>query len=135
MTKEDFLKQVPTDLSKEDFYNLCKSFIDVALNADKFKTPDGKVAGRFHEDDMHKAASLVRAYLDKYKIESSNLKHFIKLYSHYSISDDDTRQKEYLDKNPHNGSMPAYQAGILYSFTELPSGIIDDIFDIANKLS
>ena len=135
MIKEDFLKQVPTDLSNEDFYNLCKSFNDVALNADKFKTPDGKVAGRFYEDDMHKAASLVRTYLGKHKIEPSNLKRLIKLYSHYSILDDDARQKRYLDKNPHNGSMPAYQTGMLYFFTELPDGIIDDIFDIADKLS
>ena len=46
-----------------------------------------------------------------------------------------TQQKSFLDKNPHNGSMPTNQAGTLYFFTELPNGIIDDIFDAANKLS
>ncbi len=135
MTKEDFLKQVPSDFSNEEFYILCKSFIDVALNADKFKTPDGKVAGRFYQCDMDKAAFLVRNYLDNYKIEPYILKRSIRLYSHYSISDDDKRQKSFLDKNPHNGSMPTNQAGTLYFFTELPNGIIDDIFDAANKLS
>ena len=134
MTKEQFLNHVPNIFSNDDFYNLCKSFMDVALNADKFKTKDGGVAGNFHLDDMERASEQVKNYLNKYDISEEDLRSALRLYSHDAIDENDKRQKAFYDQNDHRGNAPAYQAGILYLFIELPMNVVDKIFSDANAI-
>ena len=134
MTKEQFLKHIPEEFSNEDFYVLCQAFMDVALNADKFKTKDGNIAGNFHLDDMKRASKQVKYYLSKYDVSDEGLKRALKLYAHDSIEDNEKRQKGFFDRNDHHGNAPAYQAGTLYLFTELPENIVEKIFSDAKAL-
>lgn len=128
MNKEQFLNKMPQEFSNEDFYLLCKAFIDVALNADKYKTPEGAVAGNFHLEDMNKASKLVKDYLAKYEINAESLKRAIKVHAHETIDDDDKRQKAFYDQNTNRVNAPAYQTGTLYIFTEVPNNVMEEIF-------
>ena len=134
MTKEQFLNHVPKMFSNDDFYNLCQSFMNVALNADKFKNKDGGVAGNFHLDDMERASEQVKNYLNKYDISEEDLKSALRLYSHDAIDENDKRQKAFYDQNDYRGNAPAYQVGTLYFFTELPRNVVDKIFSDANAI-
>ena len=131
MNKEQFLSKIPQEYSNEDFYFLCKAFMEVALNADKFKTPDGAVVGNFHLEDMNNASRLVKEYVSKHGTDVNVLKRTIRIYAHESIDDSDKRQKAFYDQNSNHGNMPAYQAGTLYLFIEIPNNVMDEIFKSA----
>ena len=132
--KEKFYNHVPEAYSNDDFYALCQTFMDVALNADKYKTKDGGIAGNFHLDDMERASKQVKSYLSKYNVFEDDLKHAIRLYAYYSIDDNDKRQKVFFDQNNHRGFSLSHQSGTLYFFTEVPENIVDKIFSNAKTL-
>ena len=134
MNKEDFLKHTPTEFSNEDFYELCKAFMDVALNSEKIRMEDGSIGGKFYSDDILNASILINKYQEKYNIDDNLLKKSLRLYAHNSIEDDDTRQKMYFDQSSNKQRENSHTIGVLYNFTELPIGIVEEIFEKAKTM-
>lgn len=134
MNKEDFLKHTPKEFSNEDFYELCKAFMDVALNSEKIRMEDGSIGGKFYSDDILNASILINKYQEKYNIDDNLLKKSLRLYAHNSIEDDDTRQKMYFDQSSNKQRENSHTIGVLYNFTELPIGIVEEIFEKAKTM-
>lgn len=129
MKKEDFLKTVDEQFSNDDFYNLCVAFMDVGLNSGKFRTEDGKIAGKFYDNDINRAAEQLKYYRDKYSSNDNDLKKAIRIHAHNVISDDDNRQPVYFDQETRDSRV----AGTLYFFTDLPDNIVETIFKISKE--
>ena len=131
MNKEKFLTVVDKEFSNEDFYELCKAFVDAALDSEKFKSEDGKVCARFSFDQMKHCSALVKQYLSKYETSVEVLKRAVRINMHNAVEDGDKRQKGFYDPNQNPLHTGAYFAGMLYTFTEMPENVFNKIFDDA----
>lgn len=131
MRKDEFLRFVDDKFSNEEFYNLCLSFMDLVLNSYKFRTEDGNIAGKFYENDIKKAVANVKKYKEKHSIDDVGLQKAIRLYAYNVVSDDDKRQKIYFDQETKGSFKSSNVVGTLYCFTDLPRGLVENIFEIA----
>ena len=133
MQKEEFLKNVDLQFSNDDFYFLCKAFMDVGLNSEKIRLNDGTIGAKFSLDDMRIASEKVKEYLQRYSIGEKTLLKAIKIYAYNSIDEGDKRPKFCYDENSSDVSRPHY-TGTLYLFTDIPDNVLEQIFDDAKKI-
>lgn len=110
------------------YYELCQSFLDVALNAPKVTTENGELAGVFQHTDINIAKNKAHSFLQSNNIK--NLKEFFEILKDvYPLSEslDDTRQKTAVIRN-YNRDYVGY-AGTLYVFTKISDDIYDKIVE------
>lgn len=130
MTKEEFLNSVPEEFANDDFYELCKLLTDLSLDSEKIRFEDGKIGARFSQDGMVEASKNVRAYLDSHNTNENVLIKAIRVNAHKVVDDTDPRQKVYFDQSQKD----LHVAGILYTFTDLPEGVLRKIVQDAKNL-
>ena len=115
--------------TENQFQNLCQKFLDVALNAQKVKTEDGKLAGVFQYADIDIAKFSTIEFIHSYKIQDIDM--LLKIIeSEYSESGDpgDKRQKSgFLREENINGSFG--YTGTLYLFTQISDDVFNKIKD------
>lgn len=109
---------------QDDFWNLCKSYAEIGLNAPKHRVPGTcEVQGVFQYTDVDNARDNTVNFIRKYGIKDKDkfFEFVKKLYIH-AVEFNDTRHSGLVA--PETTSMYGY-AGTYYNFAQLP----DDIFD------
>lgn len=112
-----------------EYYELCQSFLDVALNAPIIKNADGSLAGIFQHSDIDIAKRKAVSFITAHNIQNID-EFFAILDAQYPFSalPDDKRQKSALVRENCNNF--GY-IGTWYSFTH----ISDDVYHgIANEI-
>lgn len=112
--------------AQDDFWNLCKSYAEIGLNAPKYRKPGTcDVQGVFQYADIDTARENTVEFIEKYNIDDRedffNLVE--KMYTH-AVEFGDTRHSTLV--NPETTSMSGY-AGKYYNFAELPDDIFKDL--------
>ena len=112
--------------AQDDFWNLCKSYAEIGLNAPKYRKPGTcDVQGVFQYADIDTARDNTVEFIEKYNIDDRedffNLVE--KMYTH-AVEFGDTRHSTLV--NPETTSMSGY-AGKYYNFAELPDDIFKDL--------
>ena len=116
------LKDYPTC----DYYEICQSFLDIALNAPIIRNDDGTLSGVFQYKDIDIAKQKTLDFLQKYNI--SNLDEFFKILENnypYSASPSDNRRKSGMIKDEKFSSF-GYM-GTLYFFNHINDNIYSEI--------
>ena len=110
------------------YYELCQSFLDIALNAQKYRNQNGELIGVFQFIDINKAKQKAKEFLAAYHIGSID-KFFSVLKQDYpsSVSSDDTRQKAGW-VNEGNVKFVGY-IGTLYDFTRISDEIYEKVVE------
>ena len=105
------------------YFELCQSFLDIALNAQKIKNQEGGLSGVFQYSDINIAKQKAREFLSAHQIEDVDA-FFALLEQQYplTVSPDEKRQKAGLF-HEENCNYVGY-AGTFYDFTR----ISDDVF-------
>jgi len=106
------------------FFDVCQKFLDIALNAPKVKTDDGKLGGVFQYSDIDIAKATTIDFIKKFDIKNID-SIFTIIESEYPKSGEanDKRQKSGLLRGKNVEGFAGY-AGTLYFFTR----ISDDVF-------
>ena len=129
MTKEEFLKELPDNLANEDFYELCKVLMDLALDSEKIRFEDGKVGARFSPEGMANASKVAKVYMESHNMDEETLIKAIRVHAYKAVDDNDNRQKAYFDQSQSDSRV----SGVLYIFTDIPDGILRKIIQDASK--
>lgn len=116
------------------YYELCQSFLDVALNAPIVKNETGALLGVFQHTDIAIAKDKAVAFLKNNGVtEIDNFFEILDREYPFSAAPDDTRCKSGMVKEEgtgYNGYM-----GTLYFFTHISDNIYSDmVADIKNSL-
>ena len=109
-----------------NYFELCQSFLDIALNAQKFKNKAGGLSGCFQYKDINIAKQKAVDFLCTYHIK--NVEAFFALLKKYytlTASSDDKRQK-YAYCMAENLHFPGY-AGMFYDFTHISNDVFKKI--------
>ena len=115
-----------------EYYELCQSFLDVALNAPIVKNDDGSLAGVFQHSDIDIAKHKAVSFITNHNVHDID-EFFAVLDLQYPSSalPDDKRQKSALVRE--NCGNFGY-IGTWYSFTHISDniyqGIVDEIKEI-----
>lgn len=111
-----------------DYYELCQSFVDIALNAPKCL--DGnKLSGAFQDSDIDCAKKRALIFLTKYSV--NDIDEFFRILENQypsSTSSADTRKKSALIKAEHPSSYLGY-FGTLYDFRIINDEIFNSIVE------
>ena len=124
---EELQQLLNNDKMKSEFYNLCKKFSDISLNAPKIKdSKTGNVSGSFQHTDINIAKEQTINFITKYGITDPDafMEIIHRVYGN-AVDRDDKRQKAGLVKSEsynYNGGF----FGTYYNFQQLP----DDIWEI-----
>ncbi len=108
------------------YYEVCQSFIDVALNAPIIQNEDGSLAGIFQHSDIAVAKEKAVAFIKNNSI--SDIGGFFDILEReypFSAAPDDTRRKSGMVKEQgtgYNGYM-----GTLYFFTHISDNVYSDM--------
>ena len=108
------------------FYEVCQSFLDVALNAPIIKNDDGSLAGVFQHSDIAIAKEKAVEFIKSNDIK--DIDGFFKLLDNeypHSASPDDTRRKSGIVQEPGTGYMG--YIGTLYVFTHISDNVYSDM--------
>lgn len=112
------------------YYELCQSFLDISLNAPKFRTEDGKVAGSFQYEDIENAKNKTLDFLRSNNIEDTAT-FFEILENVYPLSGSSNDSRPKTAYIPENENRRFGYAGNFYDFTKISddvySKIIEDI--------
>lgn len=110
------------------FYELCKKFSDIGLNAPKHVIEGTcDVQGCFQDNDINIAVSEAVSYIKDWKITEVDLLLELICNMHSLAVDwDETRQKSAFIKSAGHNYNAGY-AGKLYNFSKLPKNIFDKI--------
>ena len=116
--------------AQDDFWNLCKSYAEIGLNAPKYRTPGTcDVQGVFQYADIDTAKDNTVEFIQKYNID--DVDEFFdlveKMYIH-AVKFNDNRHGGLVKPEPT--SMSGF-AGKYYNFAEMP----DDVFEELKKNS
>lgn len=111
--------------AQDDFWNLCKSYAEIGMNAPKYRTHGTcEVQGVFQYTDVDNAKDNTVAFIRKYSINGKeDFFDLVKRLYVHAVEFDDARHSGLVA--PESTSMSGY-AGMYYNFAQLP----DDIFDI-----
>lgn len=116
------------------YYEVCQSFVDVALNAPIIQNDDGSLSGVFQYSDMAIAKEKAVAFLRDNSI--SDIDSFFEILNReypFSAAPDDTRRKSGMVKEQGTG-YTGYM-GTLYFFTHISDNVYSDmVADIKNSL-
>jgi hypothetical protein len=111
------------------FYELCNKFIDIALNADKWRdkeTNELKFSARINDVDIAKEATL--KFVSTYGIKNTKaLLEMVNGRYQESISEDEIRQTSGLIRNKENQFTALGHFGTYYILTQIP------IWDVIEK--
>lgn len=115
---------------QDDFWNLCKSYAEIGLNAPKYRTPGTcDVQGVFQYADIDTAKDNTVEFIQKYNID--DVDEFFdlveKMYIH-AVEFNDNRHGGLVKPEPT--SMSGF-TGKYYNFAEMP----DDVFEELKKNS
>lgn len=116
--------------AQDDFWNLCKSYAEIGLNAPKYRTPGTcEVKGAFQYADIDNARDKAVEFIQKYNIADTDAFFDLveKMYIH-AVEFDDNRHGGLV--KPESTSMSGF-AGKYYNFAEMP----DDVFEGLKKNS
>ncbi len=108
------------------YYELCRSYLDIALNAPKFTMENGTLAGSFQHSDINSAKKKTIDFINQNNIQ--DLCSFFDILNYAypnSISNDDKRQRvAYVkeDKCNYIGYV-----GTLYTFTQISGEVYQKI--------
>lgn len=108
------------------YYELCQSFLDVALNAPTVRTEDGSLAGIFQHTDIAVAKDNAVEFIKNNDV--ADLDNFFEVLGRQypsSARPDDKRQKSGIDRV--NGGERYGYMGMWYHFNHIPSDIFDGI--------
>lgn len=125
---------IKNEEQNSNFFELCNSFLDIALNSEKFKDENDRISGCFKFEDINKAKIATKQFVDKYKIQDiDNL--FEIIHDNYKQTKDpnDSRDSSGMIRNENmNSSIGLY--GIYYDFTSIPiwDDIVKDITQFIN---
>ena len=116
------------------YYEVCQSFVDVALNAPNIQNDDGSLSGVFQYRDMAIAKEKAVAFIRDNSI--SDIDSFFEILNReypFSAAPDDTRRKSGMVKEQGTG-YTGYM-GTLYFFTHISDNVYSDmVADIKNSL-
>ena len=116
-----------------EYYGLCQSFLDIALNAPKFIDENGSLAGVFQYADIDIAKEKALAFLTKFSI--NDVDEFFDILDKqypFSSSPDDTRQKSAMIKSD-NANYRGY-IGTFYPLTHISDDVYRNIVDDIKKV-
>lgn len=116
------------NIENTEFYELCKKFADIGLNAPK-RVVEGtcNVQGCFQDNDINIAVNETVFYIKHWKIiEIDLLFELINNMHSLAVDWDETRQKSAFIKSAGYNYNGGY-AGKLHNFSELPQDIFDKI--------
>lgn len=121
----DLLKK---DKTKKEFFDLCKKFEDISLNADKFIVDEpNAISACFKFSDIALAKEAAKTFYILYHIK--NVDEYIeaihKLYPQTVEQDDDRQKSGFIRNEDINRSLGYY--GIYFNFRELPENEWDKI--------
>ena len=108
------------------YYELCQSFLDVALNAPIVKSETGDLLGVFQHTDIAIAKDKAVVFIKNNGIKA--IDSFFEILEHeypFSAAPDDTRRKNGVMKEEgarYNGYM-----GTLYFFTQISDDVYSDM--------
>lgn len=108
------------------YYEVCQSFVDVALNAPIIKNDDGSLSGVFQHSDIAVAKEKAVAFIRKNGI--TDIDSFFEILDReypFSTAPNDTRRKSGMVKEQgagYNGYM-----GTLYFFTHISDNVYSDV--------
>lgn len=116
------------NIEDTEFYELCKKFSDIGLNAPKRVIEETcDVQGYFQDNDINIAVIETVAYIKHWKItEIDLLFELISNMHSLAVDWDETRQKSAFIKSAGYNYNGGY-AGKLHNFSELPQDIFDKI--------
>ena len=112
------------------YYELCQSFLDIALNAQKFKAEDGTLQGVFQYSDIDIAKAKAIDFIKNNNV--TDLDSFFKILDYaypQSVSTNDKRPKTAFIRE-ENCKYVGY-FGTLYTLTHISSSVYQKI---ANEL-
>ena len=108
------------------YYEVCQSFVDVALNAPIIKKDDGSLAGVFQYSDIAVAKEKAVEFIRKNGITGiDNFFEILEREYPFSTAPNDTRRKSGMVKEQgtgYNGYM-----GTLYFFTHISDNVYSDM--------
>lgn len=119
---------------ESNFFELCNTFLEIALNSEKFKNENGAISGCFKFEDINIAKMATKQFVDKYKIQDiDNL--FEIIHENYKKTKDsnDSRESSGMIRNEDSNSTIGIY-GIYYDFTSIPiwDDLIKDITQFIN---
>lgn len=108
------------------YYELCQSYLDIALNAPKFMKENGALAGSFQYSDIDIAKEITIDFINRNHVQDLHSFFDILNYAYpNSVSKDDKRQRVAYVKND-KCSYIGY-AGTLYTFTQISPEVYQKI--------
>lgn len=116
----------------EEFYHLCKAFIDISLNAPKFPNKeDLTVEACFQYSDMDKAKDATYSFIDKFNIQNiEDLLTVVKMFYPYASHDNRPKSGTLFKDAPYNSP----NIGIYIDFCRMPDEIWEKLVqEILNK--
>lgn len=115
-----------------EYYELCQSFLDIALNAPKILDDSGNLTGLFQYADIDIAKEKAIAFLTKFSIRDiDEFFYILDIQYPFSLSPDDTRQKSAMIRND-NANYRGY-IGTFYSLTQICNDVYSNIVDDIKK--
>ena len=125
---------IKNEEQNSNFFELCNTFLDIALNSEKFKDENERISGCFKIEDINKAKIATKQFVDKYKIQDlDNL--FKIIHDNYKKTKDpnDSRDTSGMIRNENMNSFIGLY-GIYYDFTSIPiwDDIVKDITQFIN---
>ena len=121
---EELKRLLDSDNIKLEFYDLCKKFADISLNAPKIKDPKtGEVGGYFQNADISIAKEETTTFVKKYGIvDIDAFMESIHNLHGYAVEFDDVRATSgFMQSESYNYNGGFF--GIYYNFQQLPDDI------------
>lgn len=116
------------------YYELCQSFLDVALNAPIIKNENGSLSGVFQHTDIAVAKEKAVAFIRDNNI--IDIDRFFEILDHeypFSAAPDDTRRKSGMVQE--QGTVYHGYMGTLYFFTHISDNVYSEmVADIKMRL-
>ena len=117
-----------------DFYELCKRFADVGLNAPNWKSEDGlQIEASFQFEDMDNAVNGTIDFIQKYKIANTDaLFEIIRVMHPHAVEWEDKHSRSATTwKNDNNRYAP--RVGNYTVFSQLPEDVFNQIKEAVIK--
>jgi|GEM_PF-5127485 len=111
-----------------DFYELCKMYADVGLNAPKWKSKDGlHIEASFQFEDMDRVVDTTVAFIKQYEITNTDsLFEIIRVMHPYAVEWNDNRPRSTTTlKDDSNRYTP--RVGNYTVFSQLPEDLFNEI--------
>lgn len=121
------IKELLRTGKQSGFYELCKHFVEIALNAPRIrKEGTCDVAGSFQFADIEKAKKAAKKYMTDHSLsDAEGLMDAVEMMYEYAVEFDDKRKSGIVRPEGYD-YQPGF-AGIYYNFAQIPDDIWVDI--------